>query len=430
MGTSQKYKIFKNLNLIYSAVTVKEGTMQEKEKISKHSYIIMLGHLCVDMTQGSLPALLPFLALQHGLSYTSAAGLLFAGNVVSAVSQPLFGYLGDRVERPWFMCAGMLLSAIGLTLMGFFDKYILLCFAALIMGIGTSLFHPEASKLAAVVAGNRRGVGMSIFAVGGNLGFVVGPLIVALLMPITGLRGTVFYLIPVVIIILIVWPYLKAFTALSEKHFKEVNKVENKSEAKDNWKGFTLVSLLLTFKSIVGFSMNSFVAFYFIDIFMKSKETGSINLAISAAAGAIATLSGGWIAEKIGIRRLYIVCFIALPPLLFLFVLNNSPYVATVLLVLISFASNGAHSVMIVTGQNFLPRRMGMASGVLLGLTVSVGGIAAPVIGNIGDNFGLRTAMLVVAFISILIMVISWMIPNEEKLVKAKSGKSYLEEKK
>lgn len=390
--------------------------MENKDKVRKHSYIIMMGHFCVDMTQGALPALIPFLIAAHGLSYTAATTLVFAGNFISAISQPIFGYLGDKVERPWFMCLGMILSGIGISLLGIFDKYFLLCVATFIMGIGTSLFHPEASKLATFVAGNRKSVGMSIFAVGGNLGFVVGPIITSVLLLTVGIHGTVLFLVPVLIITIIISRYLKDFSHFSAEHAKSVSeKVDLGDDVEDDWKGFTIVSLLMFFKSIVATSLNTFIPLFWIGIFATSIKTGNINLSIYAAAGAVGTLSGGWISEKIGVRRIYLICGIALPPLLFLFNLNSSPAIATVLVILISFAVSGAHSVLIVKGQSFLPKRIGMASGVLLGLTVSMGGVVSPIFGKISDTYGLNAAMLTIACVSLGVMVMSLLIPNKKK---------------
>ena len=402
--------------------------METKDKISKYSFIVMLGHFGVDMCQGALPALLPFLIIEHDLSYTAAATLLLAGNLISAISQPLFGYLGDKVERPWFMCLGMALSAIGLTLVGFFDKYILLCVATFIMGIGTSLFHPEGSKLASIVAGNRKSVGMSIFAVGGNLGFVVGPILVVFIMKLIGLRGTAVFLIPVIIVILLLVPHLKEFTRLSNMRLAQVDEQKNEVKLYDDWKGFLTVSMLMFFKSIVAVSMNTFVPLFFVSVLMRTPFYGSVNIAVFAASGAIATLSGGWIAEKIGVKRIYLICGTALPPLVFLFAFNDSVALATVLIIFIAFAISGAHSVLIVTGQAFLPNRMGMASGVLFGFTVSMGGVVAPIIGNIGDNFGLKIAMVTVACVSLGVMIASYLIPKNKNDVSTEAVNRLVEE--
>ena len=124
---------------------------------------MLLGHAATDISQGSLPAILPFLIAEHHYTYAAAAGLIFAGNLLSAISQPIFGWLGDKAERPWFMIAGIMLAAVGITLVGFLEDYAACCAAVIIMGIGVSLFHPEGSKLANIAAGEtNKGIGMSV----------------------------------------------------------------------------------------------------------------------------------------------------------------------------------------------------------------------------------------------------------------------------
>ncbi|MDR2109480.1 MAG: MFS transporter, partial [Coriobacteriales bacterium] len=148
-------------------------------KSQLHSYLIMLGHLCTDINQGGLPAMLPFLIVAYDLSYASAAALVFASNIVSSVIQPLFGYLGDKLDRPWFMSLGIFLAGLGIALLGLVQDYWLLFACAMLSGIGVALFHPEGGKLANLIAGEKKGTSISNFSVGGNLGFSIGPILAA-----------------------------------------------------------------------------------------------------------------------------------------------------------------------------------------------------------------------------------------------------------
>lgn len=373
----------------------------------------MVGHATTDLAQGSLAALLPFLIAEHHYSYAAAGGLLLFGNVISAVTQPLFGLIGDRSEKPWFVIAGMLLACSGFALIGWAPSYALTCVCCVLMGVGTSLFHPEGSKLANIVAGDRKGMSMSIFSVGGNIGFTGGPILITVFVGLFGLRGTAVYFVPAIVGSLIMLPHLKAFKALEREHrLSAAGRVREEGKKVDNVKGFATVAVVVLFRSIVGSLLNMFIPLFWVAVFFATEARGSIQLSIYAAAGIVATLVGGRIADIYGYRLLYRISCVALAPLIFAFALCRSPALGTALIILISIALSGAHSALMVTGQNFMPSRMGTASGVLFGLTVSMGGICAPIIGKVGDNYGIVTAMLVIAAVAVGALVLVWFIPK------------------
>lgn len=137
------------------------------------NYLCMTGHICADINQGALSATLPFLVMYDGYSYTAVAGLVFAANIASAVIQPLFGAIGDHRACPWFMALGVFLAGLGMCGIGFFDAYWTVLASAMVSGIGVAMFHPEGGRLSNLAAGVRKANGMSIFAVGGNIGFLI-----------------------------------------------------------------------------------------------------------------------------------------------------------------------------------------------------------------------------------------------------------------
>lgn len=168
-------------------------------KANKYSLLTMFSHICTDINQGALPAILPFLVAEKDINYTAAAGLVFAANSVSSFIQPLLGYLGDRVSWPWLMGLGIFLAGAGLALIGFMDSYWAIFAAAMLSGVGIALFHPEGGKIANLVAGKNKGAGISIFAVGGSIGFALGPIIAASSLTAFGMKGTIVLLIPAVL---------------------------------------------------------------------------------------------------------------------------------------------------------------------------------------------------------------------------------------
>ena len=143
----------------------------------RYSYLMMIAHLCDDLNQGALVAVIPFLVLHNGYSYAEVTALLLASNAASAIIQPLFGWLGDKKPRPWLMAAGIFLAGIGMAGVGVLPNYPLIMASAMLSGIGVAMFHPEGGRLGNLTAGEQKGKGMSIFAVGGKLGFTFGPLV-------------------------------------------------------------------------------------------------------------------------------------------------------------------------------------------------------------------------------------------------------------
>ena len=159
----------------------------------KYLYMLSTGHLSVDINSGSLPAILPFFVSEYGMDYTSIAGLMFASSFLSSVIQPLFGWLADKGSRQWFMGLGVLMTGLSLALTGFVQDYWSIFAAVTIMGIGSSIFHPEGARNVNAIAGAQKGQGMSIFSAGGNSGFGIGPLLAVFLITTFGMKGTAVY---------------------------------------------------------------------------------------------------------------------------------------------------------------------------------------------------------------------------------------------
>ena len=401
------------------AVDRKTGSKEDskpKAKVSKYSYLMMLGHAMADVPQGSLSAVLPFLIAEHHYSYAAAAGLVLVSNLLSAVTQPIFGWLGDRDERPWFIIAGMMLAAAGITLVGFFDNYVACCVAVVTIGIGVSLFHPEGSKLANIASSDtNKGTAMGIFAVGGNVGFTGGPILATVAILAFGLKGTAVFMVPAIVASALFVPHLGDLKRIGREYKTQLREDTKSGEMPpDNVKGFAAVAIVVFFRSVIMISLNTFIPLYWIGVFMSSMAAGNIQLSIFAAVGIVATLVGGRLADVIGFRLLFRICTIALPPFLFLFAFCRTPASGTVLILIVSVLVFMCHSAFTITGQSFMPNHMGMASGVLFGLTVSIGGFFAPLIGRIGDVYGLEQAMLAVACFSIGSLVAVFFIPKPQ----------------
>lgn len=182
-------------NHMTQAISANETALQEKQ--TRARYILALGHMCTDINQGTLAAILPFLVAAYHYDYTTAALLVMASNLAGSIIQPIFGHMADKKNRPYCMLLGVCLAGGGMALTGFLSNFYALCVAVMISGIGIALFHPQAAKLVNATSGaKKKGTSMGVFSFGGNLGFTLGPILATLGITLFGLKGTIIFLIP------------------------------------------------------------------------------------------------------------------------------------------------------------------------------------------------------------------------------------------
>ena len=374
----------------------------------------MFGHMCTDINQGALPAILPFLVLHKDINYASAAGLIFAANSVSSFIQPFFGYLGDKVSWPWLMGLGALLAGGGLALVGFLDSYWAMFAAVTVSGIGVALFHPEGGRIANLTAGENKGAGIALFAVGGNIGFALGPIIASVALATLGLKGTAVLLVPAIGMAVAVLISLKNLNRISAESQSKKNVGEH-AENEDDWPSFFKVSACITSRSVVAYGLTTFIPLYFAAVLMLPEASASATLTLYSVAAATATLLGGQVADRIGFTRIIKGGFLLLVPLMLVFPLITNLYLAIFFLVPIAIAVSAPQGASIALGQKFLPNHIGTSSGIMLGLAVSIGGMVAPGIGWIGDQYGLTRAMYAVAAFAVLTMFLAFLIPSRPK---------------
>lgn len=373
--------------------------------------LLTAGHLATDINQGALPAMLPFLIAAYDLSYAAAAGLVFAVNMTSSIVQPLFGYAADRFSKPWLLPAGLLLAGAGLAFIGLSSSYAMIMVLAMVSGIGIAAYHPEAARLVHLSAGERQGAAMSIFGTGGTIGFALGPLIIAAALNGWGGHGTLALLIPVAIMALVIAPYASSMTQPSPSRPTKWNR-SSPPMGHDNWAAFVRLTLTVIGRSILFYGLNSFIPIYWIKALNQSTSTGAVALAIFAGSGILGNLSGGVISDKIGQKKVILLGILSLTGLLPLLVWVTDPQAAMWLLIPIGFTLYATYSPTIVLGQSYLPNRIGLSSGVTLGVAVAIGGGTAPLIGRIADLYGIWTAMAAVACLPIFIFFMALSLPD------------------
>lgn len=368
-------------------------------------------HVIDDIYQGVVPALLPFLVAERHYSYAAVAGLTLAATVLSSVAQPAFGWLGDRRPRRWMIPAGMLIAAVGVGLVGLTGNYAVTWLLIALSGLGVAAFHPEAARAARQASGDSNRA-MSVFALGGNTGFALGSLIATPLLLATGLRGTVLLVIPAVVMAAIL--VLRIGTVLDGPvgHKRAVRK----PSGTDNWPAFLQLTAVVVVRSILFFGLTSFLGLYFIHELGVDEATGGVALSVFLVSGAAGTLLGGWLADRAGRLLSIRVGFVIAIPAIAGIVLAPNWQVAMAFSVLAGVAVFMPFAVFVILGQDYLPNRIGTASGVTVGLAVTVGGLFSPVLGAIADATDLQTALglLIGLPVIALLLTISLKDPRRE----------------
>ena len=378
--------------------------------------LLSLGHLATDINQGALPVLLPFLISEHHLSYAAAAGIVFATTMASSVVQPLFGYFADRLSRPWIMPVGLLLSGAGVALIGIVPSYGWILLVATVSGIGVAAYHPEAARLVTCVAGQEQATAMSYFGIGGSLGFVMGPALATAALLSWGLSGTLLLIAPVLAMATVLAPQLSALSAC-EAASRGTKKAAATGDARDAWGPFGRLTLVVIGRSILFYALNTFIPLYWIHVLHQSKAKGGAALSVLFAAGILGNLLGGKLADRFGYRRVVLAGSCLSIPLLPAFLWADRPGIAMGLLIPVGFIFSSTYSPMVVMGQRYLPNRVGLASGVTLGLAVAVGGVASPFLGWIADHHGIRMALASTIALPVANTALALTLPDPESLI-------------
>ncbi|HTU85965.1 MAG TPA: MFS transporter [Solirubrobacteraceae bacterium] len=365
--------------------------------------ILACGHACVDMAQGAVPALIPFLIHHRHYSYAAAAALLLAMTITSSLIQPVFGHYADRRSLPWLLPGGVLIAGIGIGLSGLMPSYPLTFAAVALAGVGVGAYHPEAARYANYVSGHRRASGMSLFSVGGNVGFALGPVLVTPVVLLLGLHATPWLIVPYLVVaasITASLPHLLSFRPDAPGARANRSSPSPASPRPDRWRPFSLVAGVAAFRSGAYFGLQAFIPSYFISHFGASTGQANAALTVLLVSGAVGTLVGGRLADRIGRRPILVGCMAVLPPLILLVLVSGQVF-GFVLLALVGFFIIGNFSITVVLGQEFLPNRIGIAAGVTLGAAIGVGGVTSALLGLLADAAGLTTVMLVIAALPI-----------------------------
>ena len=353
------------------------------------------GHLAADFASGSVPALIPFLTDRFHLGYALAALLLLAVTLASSVVQPFFGLWSDRRGALWLIPGGVALAAVGIGAAAVSPTYPVVVLLVLVGGLGVAAFHPEGARYAAYASGERRAAGMSYFNIGGNAGYALGAFVTGQLVVWLGLVGGLVAMAPAAAIALGLARVAPRLTPL-----RTAPRAAALETGEDDRRAMALLGAVIGLRSVAWFTLLAFVPLWQVAHGHSAAE-GNRLLFLMLLAGALGTLLIGAVADRIGLRRTLVLTQAAVGPLVIVFVWVGG-VVGVVALMLVGISVVGTLGVTMVLSHRYLPRHVGMASGLSVGLAMGVGGIAAVVLGAVADTVDLRAALTICAAAPVL----------------------------
>ncbi len=351
------------------------------------------GHFTVDIYHGALPAMLPLFKEAFHLSYAETGLILLVFQMSSSVIQPIFGYVTDRSSQGWLLPSGVLATALGVSLAPLASRFIVLLGLALLAGLGVAAYHPEGYRNTVHFAGGAKASAVAWFSVGGNTGYALGPLIATYVVGFLGFRG-----FPAMMAIgLAVAAVLGANMGwLSAPRQAAPGPVP----ARRGWMGgavrpFAVLLAVVLFRSWGHMSLAAFIPLYYVDQLHASHILAGNLLFVFLGAGAVGTLLGAPLADRIGHKTYLLVTLLAVVPLAALFPYSRGLW-AVLLLALAGGTLVSSFAVTIVMGQALMPGNVGMSSGLITGLAIGLGGVAVTFLGWIADRWGLMASMHVI----------------------------------
>lgn len=357
--------------------------------------LLGLGHLMVDLNTGALPALLPFLKNTFDLSYTMTGALVLVANLSSSLIQPVFGYLSDRNAQTWLLPFGVIASTCGMAMIGLAPNFAGILLLLFISGIGIASYHPEAYKTAYLATGEKKATGISLFSVGGNIGYGLGPLIVVFCLTMFGQKGLLLLWGPGLLVgALFLW----ALPRLSRNN--AVTAAQQVAATAAAPYALAIVLGIVTLGACVHAGMVTYVPLYFSARGEGTVVVGSL-LSLFLISGAVGTLIAGPVSDHIGHKKFLMFSMGLLCPLIFAFLRSNGP-MSIALLTVIGACLSPMFSVTLVIAQSLMKGRLGATAGLMTGLGIGAGGLGVIALGKVADIWGVETTMYLISFLPLL----------------------------
>ena len=377
-------------------------------------FSIAFAHLINDLLQAVIPAAYPVLKENYNLTFTQIGLITLAYQLAGSLLQPLVGLYTDKKPKPYSQIFGMIFTSLGIVSLSYADSFSMIIVSVILVGIGSSIFHPEASRISFLASGGKRGLAQSIFQLGGNAGTALGPLLVALIVVPNAQHYIIWFLIAagvglIVLSRIATW-YQNHLSLRSAK--KAVIDLPNISQNKIVISVVILMVLIFS-KFVYMASMSSYFTFYLMEKFKLSVQDSQFYLVLFLASCAVGTLIGGPLGDRFG--RKYVIWFSVLGAAPFTLML---PFVdlfwTGVLSVVIGTVISSAFPAILVYAQELLPKKLGMVSGLFYGFAFGMGGLGSALLGNLADHTSITYVYYLCAYLP-LIGIIAFFLPNLKK---------------
>lgn len=367
-------------------------------------------HLLNDMVQSLLPAIYPILKSALGLSFVQIGLITLVNNVTASLLQPVIGFHTDRQPRTQSLAIGMGFMLAGLLLLAWSHRFGTVLAAAALIGVGSSIFHPESSRIARIASGGRPGLAQSLFQVGGNAGSAIGPLLAAMVVLPHGQRSLVLFAVAPLVAMALLWRvgqwYGRRLPPAAAPHGQ--HPVQHAVATPHVRRALAILLVLVFSKYVYLAALGTFYTFYLIETFGVSVRTSQLYLFVFLGAVAVGTIIGGPIGDRYG--RKYVIWGSILGVLPFTLAL---PYLSLALTGLVSAVIGlilaSAFSAIIVYAQELVPGRVGTISGLFFGLAFGIGGVGAAVLGVMADAYGITFVYRVCAWLPALGLLTAWL---------------------
>lgn len=390
------------------------ATAQSSPLVMRIIGAVALAHLINDLIQAVLPSIYPMLKDSYGLTFTQVGLITLTFQLTASLLQPWVGYHTDRHPKPWLLPAGTVCTLIGIVMMSMVGSFALILVAAALIGIGSSTFHPEASRVARLASGGRYGLAQSTFQVGGNAGSAFGPLLAAAIIIPYG-QGNVawfglFALFALYVLYRISRWYANHLNLFKLKQGQAATHGLSKGRVLS---ALAVLGLLVFSKYFYMASFTSYFTFYLIEKFDLSVASSQLHLFLFLGAVAAGTFFGGPIGDRIGRKAVIWFSILGVAP--FTLILPHVDLLWTsILSVVIGFILASAFSAIVVYAQELVPGNVGMIAGVFFGLMFGFGGIGAALLGHLADIRGIEYVYWLCSFLP-LFGVLAIFLPRTRK---------------
>lgn len=394
--------------------TSNSATTNQVKTVYSILFSIAFAHLLNDLLQAVIPASYPILKQNFNLSFTQIGLITLSYQLAASILQPLVGWYTDKTPKPFSQIFGMCFTLSGIVLLSYAPSYYVIIPSVILIGIGSSIFHPEASRISFLASGGKRGLAQSIFQLGGNAGTALGPLLVALVVVPNSQRYIIWFaivaLIALVVLSRIAFWYRDHLISNATKKREIIE--PNLSKTKVNV-AIGILLVIIFSKFFYSASMSSYFTFYLIEKFHISVQAAQLHLVLFLSACAVGTLLGGPLGDKFG--RKYVIWFSVLGAAPFTLLLPHVDLFWTgILSFIIGMIISSAFPAILVYAQELLPKKLGMVSGLFYGFAFGMGGLGSALLGNLADHTSISYVYQICAYLP-LIGIIAFFLPNLKK---------------